>query len=159
MFLVVFWSFDLKWHLHFTRFLKRMSIVITKVVMMMVMMHTFKMGCTQIPISTLSHTWVFVRLYGIVFVIIVIIIIIIMIIKKWRCERTVLEQILMRTPPPPLPSLNRVDRWPGHLHDILIGFTSLRSLAVLGKTLFEKWNQRQEQVYPDKQGTLLPAPV
>ena len=41
-----------------------------------------KMGCTQIPISTLSHTWVFVRLYGIVFIIIVIIIIIIMIIKS-----------------------------------------------------------------------------
>ena len=40
-------------------------------------------GCTQIPISTLSHIWVFVRLYGIVFVIIVIIaIIIIMIIKS-----------------------------------------------------------------------------
>ena len=37
-------------------------------------------GCTQIPISTLSHIWVFVRLYGIVYVIIVIIIIIIMII-------------------------------------------------------------------------------
>ena len=35
------------------------------------------MGCTQIPISTLSHIWVFVRLYGIVFVIIVIIIMII----------------------------------------------------------------------------------
>ena len=40
------------------------------------------MGCTQIPISTLSHKWVFVRLYGIVFVIIVIIIMIIMIIKS-----------------------------------------------------------------------------
>ena len=39
-----------------------------------------KQGCTQIPISTLSHIWVFVRLYGIVYVIIVIIIIIIMII-------------------------------------------------------------------------------
>ena len=39
-----------------------------------------KTGCTQIPISTLSHIWVFVRLYGIVYVIIVIIIIIIMII-------------------------------------------------------------------------------
>ena len=38
------------------------------------------MGCTQIPISTFSHIWVFVRLYGIVYVIIVIIIIIIMII-------------------------------------------------------------------------------
>ena len=35
------------------------------------------MGCTQNPISTLSHIWVFVRLYGIVFVIIVIIIMII----------------------------------------------------------------------------------
>ena len=40
------------------------------------------MGCTQIPISTLSHIWVFVRLYGIAFVIIVIIMIIIMIIKS-----------------------------------------------------------------------------
>ena len=40
-------------------------------------------GCTQIPISTLSHIWVFVRLYGIVFVIIaIIVIIIIMIIKS-----------------------------------------------------------------------------
>ena len=29
------------------------------------------MGCTQNPISTLSHIWVFVRLYGIMFVIIV----------------------------------------------------------------------------------------
>ena len=37
-------------------------------------------GCTQIPISTLSHIWVFVPLYGIVFVIIVIVIIIIIII-------------------------------------------------------------------------------
>ena len=40
------------------------------------------MGCTQIPISTLSHIWVFVRLYGIVFVIIVIIVIIIIMIIK-----------------------------------------------------------------------------
>ena len=40
------------------------------------------MGCTQIPISTLSHIWVFVRLYGIVFVIIVFPIIIIIIIKS-----------------------------------------------------------------------------
>ena len=39
-------------------------------------------GCTQIPISTLSHIWVFVRLYGIVFVIIVIIVIIIIMIIK-----------------------------------------------------------------------------
>ena len=43
-------------------------------------MRMMRMGCTQIPISTLSHIWVFVRLYGIVYVIIVIIIIIIMII-------------------------------------------------------------------------------
>ena len=43
-------------------------------------MINIKLGCTQIPISTLSHIWVFVRLYGIVYVIIVIIIIIIMII-------------------------------------------------------------------------------
>ena len=40
------------------------------------------MGCTQNPISTLSHIWVFVRLYGIMFVIIVIIIIIIIIYTK-----------------------------------------------------------------------------
>ena len=51
-------------------------------VLMMTMMLLMMMGCTQIPISTLSHIWVFVRLYGIVFVIIVIIIIIIMIIKS-----------------------------------------------------------------------------
>ena len=43
---------------------------------------TITMGCTQIPISTLSHKWIFVRLYGIVFVIIVIIIIIIIILQK-----------------------------------------------------------------------------
>ena len=49
-----------------------------EVIILMVLL----MGCTQIPISTLSHIWVFVRLYGIVFVIIVIIIIIIMIIKS-----------------------------------------------------------------------------
>ena len=52
--------------------------------MTMMVMMVFAMiivGCTQIPISTLSHIWVFVRLYGIVFVIIVIIIIIIIIIK------------------------------------------------------------------------------
>ena len=40
------------------------------------------MGCTQIPISTFSHIWVFVRLYGIMFVIIVIAIIIIIIYRK-----------------------------------------------------------------------------
>ena len=52
-------------------------IIITIIIIVIIMM-----GCTQIPISTLSHIWVFVRLYGIVFVIIVIIIIIIMIIKS-----------------------------------------------------------------------------
>ena len=47
---------------------------------LVIMVEIFIMGCTQIPISTLSHIWVFVRLYGIVYVIIVIIIIMIMII-------------------------------------------------------------------------------
>ena len=42
---------------------------------MIMMLMLMVMGCTQIPISTLSHIWVFVRLYGIVFVIIVIMII------------------------------------------------------------------------------------
>ena len=54
-----------------------MMMMMIKMMMMMVMM-----GCTQIPISTLSHIWVFVRLYGIVFVIIVFPIIIIIIIKS-----------------------------------------------------------------------------
>ena len=49
---------------------------------MLTIITSLSMGCTKIPISTLSHIWVFVRLYGIVFVIIVIIIIIIMIIKS-----------------------------------------------------------------------------
>ena len=40
------------------------------------------MALAQIPISTFSHIWVFVRLYGIMFVIIVIAIIIIIIIIK-----------------------------------------------------------------------------
>ena len=48
----------------------------------MMMMNIVMRGCTKNPISTLSHIWVFVRLYGIVFVIIVIIIMIIMIIKS-----------------------------------------------------------------------------
>ena len=34
-------------------------------IMMTVMMMRIVMGCTQNPISTLSHIWVFVRLYGI----------------------------------------------------------------------------------------------
>ena len=41
-----------------------------------------KMTLAQNPISTLSHIWVFVRQYGIMFVIIVIIIIIIIIYRK-----------------------------------------------------------------------------
>ena len=53
----------------------RMTLMMTMVIMIM-------MALAQNPISTLSHIWVFVRLYGIVFVIIVIIIIIIMIIKS-----------------------------------------------------------------------------
>ena len=52
------------------------------ILVILLIIMTLMMGCTQIPISTLSHIWVFVRLYGIVFVIIVIIIIIIMIIKS-----------------------------------------------------------------------------
>ena len=50
--------------------------------MMMLLMMRMRMrrGCTQIPISTLSHIWVFVRLYGIVYVIIVILLLIIIMI-------------------------------------------------------------------------------
>ena len=48
----------------------------------MMVMRVVMVGCTQIPISTLSHIWVFVRLYGIMFVIIVIIVIIIIMIIK-----------------------------------------------------------------------------
>ena len=51
--------------------------MMTRMVMWMMVV-----GCTQIPISTLSHIWVFVRLYGIVVVIIVIIVIIIIMIIK-----------------------------------------------------------------------------
>ena len=58
---------------------KELIIIVIIVVIIVIIVIT---GCTQIPISTLSHIWVFVRLYGIVFVIIVIIIIIIMIIKS-----------------------------------------------------------------------------
>ena len=56
--------------------------VIILIVIILIIIIIIMMGCTRIPISTLSHIWVFVRLYGIVFVIIVIIIIIIMIIKS-----------------------------------------------------------------------------
>ena len=47
---------------------------------MLVMM--IMMALAQIPISTFSHIWVFVRQYGVMFVIIVIIIIIIIIIYR-----------------------------------------------------------------------------
>ena len=50
--------------------------------MMMMMTMMAKMALAQNPISTLSHIWVFVRQYGIMFVIIVIIIIIIIICRK-----------------------------------------------------------------------------
>ena len=57
--------------------------------------------------------------------------------QKWRCERTALEQILIRTP---LPSLNKVDSWPEHLHNILVDCTSLKYIAVLGKKVPETPN-------------------
>ena len=58
----------------------------TQIVMMMMqivmMMTQIVMALAQIPISTFSHIWVFVRQYGVMFVIIVIIIIIIIIYRK-----------------------------------------------------------------------------
>ena len=59
----------------------RIKIIIIGVIITIIIMVVL-MGCTQNPISTLSHIWDFVRLYGIVFVIIAIIIIIIIIIIK-----------------------------------------------------------------------------
>ena len=50
--------------------------------MRMMMMESVNRALAQIPISTFSHIWVFVRQYGIMFVIIVIIIIIIIIYRK-----------------------------------------------------------------------------
>ena len=52
------------------------------VIIIVIIIVVIIVGCTQIPISTFSHIWVFVRLYGIMFVIIVIAIIIIIIIKS-----------------------------------------------------------------------------
>ena len=57
----------------------RMNMIAMLMTVMTVIMTTI-MGCTQIPISTLSHIWVFVRLYGIVYVIIVILLLIIIMI-------------------------------------------------------------------------------
>ena len=54
--------------------------VVVGIILVTIIIFIVITGCTQIPISTLSHIWVFVRLYGIVYVIIVIIIIIIIII-------------------------------------------------------------------------------
>ena len=48
----------------------------------MLMVMVTRMALAQIPISTFSHIWVFVRQYGVMFVIIVIIIIIIIIIYR-----------------------------------------------------------------------------
>ena len=56
--------------------------IMTIIIRTTIIMTLIIMGCTQNPISTLSHIWVFVRLYGIVFVIIVIIVIIIIMIIK-----------------------------------------------------------------------------
>ena len=57
-------------------------LIFGNVIIIIIIMITIIMGCTQIPIITLSHIWVFVRLYGIMFVIIVIAIIITIIIKS-----------------------------------------------------------------------------
>ena len=46
------------------------------------MVKSDEVALAQIPISTFSHIWVFVRQYGIMFVIIVIIIIIVIIYRK-----------------------------------------------------------------------------
>ena len=68
----------------FVRFVTKMIVVIVMTVMtvMIVMNVVIEMALAQIPISTFSHIWVFVRQYGIMFVIIVIIIIIIIIYRK-----------------------------------------------------------------------------
>ena len=60
---------------------RRMTMML-KMVMITMMMMMLRMALAQNPISTKSHIWVFVRQYGIMFVIIVIIIIIIIIYKK-----------------------------------------------------------------------------
>ena len=60
---------------------RRMTMML-KMVMITMMMMMLRMALAQNPISTKSHIWVFVRQYGIMFVIIVIIIIIIIIYRK-----------------------------------------------------------------------------
>ena len=59
-----------------------MMMAIMMAMMMAMMMMAMMRALAQIPISTFSHIWVFVRQYGIMFVIIVIIIIIIIIYRK-----------------------------------------------------------------------------
>ena len=51
------------------------------------------MALAQIPISTFSHIWVFVRQYGVMFVIIVIIIIIIIIIIYRKVKVSTLKHV------------------------------------------------------------------
>ena len=53
------------------------------------------MALAQIPISTFSHIWVFVRQYGIMFVIIVIIIIIIIIIIYRKVKVSTLKHVIL----------------------------------------------------------------
>ena len=60
----------------------RLAITIVKMFMYVVMNMVVCTALAQIPISTFSLIWVFVRQYGIMFVIIVIIIIIIIIYRK-----------------------------------------------------------------------------
>ena len=64
-----------------------MRMIIIMSIVMMNIMRTV-MALAQIPISTFSHIWVFVRQYGIMFVIIVIVIIIIIIIQKSKSINT-----------------------------------------------------------------------
>ena len=73
-----FWTFfDLKNTLMPTSTYSTLMMMVRMMVMIVMML---RMALAQIPISTFSHIWVFVRQYGIMFVIIVIIIIIIIII-------------------------------------------------------------------------------
>ena len=59
-----------------------MEVLIMMMTMMVMMVMMVMTALAQIPISTFSHIWVFVRQYGVMFVIIVIIIIIIIIYRK-----------------------------------------------------------------------------
>ena len=61
---------------------QNMEVLIMMMTMMVMMVMMVMTALAQIPISTFSHIWVFVRQYGVMFVIIVIIIIIIIIYRK-----------------------------------------------------------------------------